>query len=62
MITLRVYLYFIHRLLHYDDRVLDLVAQWKRFQSDDTSNSEIIKFVYKVGNRNRFKFPMFYVC
>mmetsp|Transcript_4376 Transcript_4376/g.7469 ORF Transcript_4376/g.7469 Transcript_4376/m.7469 type:complete len:669 (-) Transcript_4376:237-2243(-) len=36
------------RLLNYDDRVLDLVAQWKRFQSDDVVGIEFIKFVYKV--------------
>lgn len=38
----------IHRLLHYDDRVLDLVSQWKRFQNDNDDNTEFIKFVYKV--------------
>ena len=36
------------RLLHYDDRVLDLVSQWKRFQDDDDKTTECIKFVYKV--------------
>jgi hypothetical protein len=36
------------RLLHYDDRVLDLVSQWKRFQDDDDKTAECIKFVYKV--------------
>lgn len=37
------------RLLHYDDRVLDLVAQWKRFQDDGSHiDEDCIKFVYKV--------------
>lgn len=36
------------RLLHYDDRVLDLVSQWKRFQGEDDTSGEFIKFVYKV--------------
>lgn len=36
------------RLLHYDDRVLDLVSQWKRFQGEHDDHTEFIKFVYKV--------------
>lgn len=52
MLKILMYYYKIrfelHRLLHYDDRVLDLVSQWKRFQDEQDTSNEFIKFVYKV--------------
>ena len=49
MPTVNNFFHVSHRLLHYDDRVLDLVSQWKRFQGEDDTGGEFIKFVYKVG-------------